>query len=198
MVYVPAEGRQCNVAHVHVMPLPSPGYQPFSPHLAEQLILKKCLSCKGCKIYRNRNMEGNRIENGPETDRKDSYISLHADKPPNFSEMQTYATFLAIWRLSGSVLLQCFFVPVGMFFIMKTLEGEWYMVIKAYKFTVFERIFLYYHSICMSALSLHIESTDSITSDCWSTVTSSSMIDTSVNYGYWQHVCWTVDWRYYS
>jgi len=85
-----------------------------------------------------------------------------------------------------------------MFFIMKTLEGEWYMVIKAYKFTVFERIFLYYHSICMSALSLHIESTDSITSDCWSTVTSSSMIDTSVNYGYWQHVCWTVDWRYYS
>jgi len=32
-------------------------------------------------------MEGNRIENGPETDRKDSYISLHADKPPNFSEM---------------------------------------------------------------------------------------------------------------
>jgi len=32
---------------------------------------------------------------------------------------------LAIWQLSGSVLLRCFFVPLGVLFIMKTLEDEW-------------------------------------------------------------------------
>jgi len=31
---------------------------------------------------------------------------------------------LAIWQHSGSVLLQCFLVPLGVFFIMKTLEDE--------------------------------------------------------------------------
>ena len=43
---------------------------------------------------------------------------------------------------------------------MKTLEDGWYVVINAYKFTVLEiwRDFLY----CVSTLSLHIESTDSM------------------------------------
>ena len=45
---------------------------------------------------------------------------------------------LAIWRLSGLVLSRCFFMPVGMLFIMKTLEDEQYIVIKAYRLTVFE------------------------------------------------------------
>ena len=31
---------------------------------------------------------------------------------------------LAIWRLSGSVLLQCFLAPLGVLFIIKTLEDE--------------------------------------------------------------------------
>ena len=40
----------------------------------------------------------------------------------------------------------------------EALENEWYVIIKAYKFTVFEIFFVY----CMSTLSLHIESIDSI------------------------------------
>jgi len=31
---------------------------------------------------------------------------------------------LSIWRLSGSVLLRCFLVPLGVLFVMKTLKGE--------------------------------------------------------------------------
>jgi len=30
----------------------------------------------------------------------------------------------AIWRLSGSVLSRCFLAPLGVFFVMKTLEDE--------------------------------------------------------------------------
>jgi len=53
---------------------------------------------------------------------------------------------------------------VGVLFITKTLKDEWYVVINAYKFTVFEilRDFLGIVIYCVSALSLHIESTDSI------------------------------------
>ena len=29
-------------------------------------------------------------------------------------------------------------MPVGMLFVMKTFEDEWYIVIKAHKFTAFE------------------------------------------------------------
>ena len=32
---------------------------------------------------------------------------------------------LAIWRLSGSVLSRCFLAPLGVLFVMKTLEDEW-------------------------------------------------------------------------
>ena len=59
-----------------------------------------------------------------------------------------------ILAASGSAL---HFVPVGMLFVTKTLEDEQYVVIKAYKFTVFER-FIY----CVSTLSQHTESTNSI------------------------------------
>jgi len=31
---------------------------------------------------------------------------------------------LAVWRLSGSVLSQCFLAPLGVLFDMKTLEDE--------------------------------------------------------------------------
>ena len=41
-------------------------------------------------------------------------------------------TILAVWSLSGLVLSQWFSAPVGVFFIMKTLEDEWYVVIMAY------------------------------------------------------------------
>ena len=46
---------------------------------------------------------------------------------------------------------------------MKTLEGEWHVVIKACKFTVFEILGDFCVIIyCMSTLSLHIESTNSM------------------------------------
>ena len=31
---------------------------------------------------------------------------------------------LAVWQLSGSLLLECFLAPMGVLFVMKTLEGE--------------------------------------------------------------------------
>ena len=43
---------------------------------------------------------------------------------------------------------------------LKTLEDEWYVVIKAYKLTVFE-IFLYCHILCVRAIPT-LESTDSM------------------------------------
>ena len=61
---------------------------------------------------------------------------------------------LVIWRLSGSVLLRCFLAPLGMLFIMKTLEDEQQVVITAYKLAVFEilRVFLYKHILCVCAI----------------------------------------------
>ena len=40
--------------------------------------------------------------------------------------------------LFGWVLSRCFLAPLGVLLVMKTLEDEQYVVIKAYKFTVFE------------------------------------------------------------
>ena len=68
---------------------------------------------------------------------------------------------LAVWRLSGS---RCFLVPLGVLFIMKTLENEWQDVITAYKLAVLEilrNLFVLAYT-CVSVLSLHIESTDSM------------------------------------
>ena len=45
----------------------------------------------------------------------------------------------------------------------ETLENEWYVVIMAYKLTIFEILrLLCIITYCVSALTLHIESTDSI------------------------------------
>ena len=38
----------------------------------------------------------------------------------------------------GWVLSRCFLAPLGVLLVMKTLEDEQYVVIMAYKFTVFE------------------------------------------------------------
>ena len=45
---------------------------------------------------------------------------------------------------------------------VKTLEDEWYVVIKAYNFTAFEIERFFGTIYCMSALSLHTETTDSM------------------------------------
>jgi len=34
-------------------------------------------------------------------------------------------TFLAVWRLSGSVISRCILASLGVLFVMKTLEDEW-------------------------------------------------------------------------
>ena len=59
--------------------------------------------------------------------------------------------------LFGWVFSWCFLVPLGVLLVMKTLEDEQYVVIKAYKFTVFEiwRDFKCLVIYCMSTLSLH-------------------------------------------
>ena len=44
--------------------------------------------------------------------------------------MDEKENILAIWQLSGSVLLQCFLTPLGVLFIMKTLEDEQCIAIK--------------------------------------------------------------------
>ena len=43
------------------------------------------------------------------------------------------------------------FVSVGVLFVLKTLEDEQYVVIKAYKFTIL-RDFLYYHTMDICAI----------------------------------------------
>ena len=45
---------------------------------------------------------------------------------------------LAVLLLFGWVLLQCFLASLGVLLVMKPLKDEQYVVIKAYKFTVFE------------------------------------------------------------
>jgi len=42
---------------------------------------------------------------------------------------------LSFWRLPGSVLSWCFFIPLGDMTVMKALEDEWYAVVNSYKFT---------------------------------------------------------------
>ena len=42
------------------------------------------------------------------------------------------------WPSGGLVLLQSFFAPLDVLFIMKTLKGEQYIVMKPYKFANFE------------------------------------------------------------
>ena len=65
--------------------------------------------------------------------------------------------------------MRCFLSPLGVLFVMKTLEDEQWVVITVYKLDVLEIlrdfcISMYY----ASALSLHIESTDSMIQLFWS------------------------------
>ena len=46
---------------------------------------------------------------------------------------ETHFGYLVIFWFSIFTML---FTPLSMLIIMKTLEGEWYIVIKAYKFTI--------------------------------------------------------------
>ena len=62
---------------------------------------------------------------------------------------------LSVCQLSGSVLSQCFFVSLGMLFVVKILKDERYVVISLPFLRLF-CIIIY----CVSALSLHIESTN--------------------------------------
>ena len=66
-------------------------------------------------------------------------------------------SFCLFCEFPGSVLSQCFLVPLGVSLVMKTPEDEWYIciVIKAYKLTVFERFFWGIFMYCLSRLSLH-------------------------------------------
>ena len=68
-----------------------------------------------------------------------------------------------ILRVVGLVPLRCFLAPLGVLLVIKTLEDEWYVVIKAYKLTVFEilRYFLYCHILRVHAIPT-LESTDSM------------------------------------
>ena len=54
-------------------------------------------------------------------------------------------SLLAIWRLSVSCYCGTFFAPLGDLLVMKTLEDEWYIAIKAY-------VSLYYHIMCICAI----------------------------------------------
>ena len=63
---------------------------------------------------------------------------------------------LAVCQLSGSVLSQCFFVSLGVLFVVKILKDEWYVVIR---FTIFE-IILYYHILRICPIPTYIESTN--------------------------------------
>ena len=56
-----------------------------------------------------------------------------------------------VLRVPGLVPLWCFLTPLGVLLAMKTLDNEWYVVIKAYKLEKSLCIVIY----CTSALSLH-------------------------------------------
>ena len=47
----------------------------------------------------------------------------------------------------------CLYVPVGVLLIMGTLEDEWYIVTKPYKFTGYERIFYQPATKCVASWS---------------------------------------------
>ena len=71
------------------------------------------------------------------------------------------------------VLSRRFFATRGVLLVMKTLEDERYVVIKAYKCTVSEiwRDFICISIYCMYVVSLHTESTDSVTRESMTSLT---------------------------
>jgi len=68
-----------------------------------------------------------------------------------------------VLRVPGLVLSRRFLAPLGVLLVMKTLDNEWYVVIKPYKLTVFEilRSFLYCHILHVRAIPI-LEFTDSM------------------------------------
>ena len=48
------------------------------------------------------------------------------------------------------------FVPLGVFLAIETLEDEWYVVIKAYRFTIFERVLCIIIHFMSSTISTYI------------------------------------------
>ena len=67
------------------------------------------------------------------------------------------------------VLSRRFFAMRGVLLVMKTLEDERYVVIKAYKCTVSEiwrDFFVLAYNYCVYVVSLHTESTDSVILCC--------------------------------
>jgi len=57
-------------------------------------------------------------------------------------EIKTFHLFgeFLVWYFGEFLVwyfLQCFLVPLGVLLVMKTLDDEWYVVIKAYKLTIF-------------------------------------------------------------
>ena len=72
---------------------------------------------------------------------------------------------LPVLRVPGVVLSRRFFATRGVLLVMKTLEDERYVVIKAYKCTVSEiwrDSFVLAYIACSYVVSLHTESTDSV------------------------------------
>ena len=71
---------------------------------------------------------------------------------------------LPVLRVPGEVLSRRFFAMRGVLSVMKTLEDERYVVIKAYKCTVSEirRDFFCIGMYCVYVVSLHIDSTESM------------------------------------
>ena len=56
---------------------------------------------------------------------------------------------MSVGQLSGSILLRCLFASLGVLLVIT--EDEWFVVIKAYKLTIFED-FLYYHIVHVCAI----------------------------------------------
>ena len=57
-----------------------------------------------------------------------------------------------ILRVPGLVLSRCFLAPLGVLLVMKTLDNEWYVVIKAYQLTVLEILRIFFvlsYSACL-------------------------------------------------
>ena len=80
--------------------------------------------------------------------------------PASYQVHIVILVFRMFW-LSGDFLgryFQFFFSPVCMLFIMKTLENEPYVVVKAYKFTAFEilRDFLLSYTVCPRYLYIRV------------------------------------------
>lgn len=65
---------------------------------------------------------------------------------------------LAIWLLSRLVLLQCLLAQLGVLLFTTTLKGEWYVVIKAYDYTIIEIVSNFFGILAVCA-TLHIHTT---------------------------------------